>query len=198
MSVRMERVPKFHIFVHALIFRTYLLLVLAITFITLIIFAVAVFPFGLFLLICQWLLGKHYSFLIPPILDSTLCESLETMLIANRSFHSFTRDDTISIASDWEEIYLGSEKGGSTRIHSVIARSKLAELPNLVWLHGVGGTATLSFVLSGVIDKLANGFNIYAFDLPGFGRSTADSRLKFASGNCAKHQYVYFLPINGT
>lgn len=41
----------------------------------------------------------------------------------------------------------------------------------LLWLHGAGGTATLSFGLSGVIDRLGGEYDIYALDLPGFGRS---------------------------
>lgn len=46
--------------------------------------------------------------------------------------------------------------------------------PVLFWLHGVGGTAMLSFGLSGIIDQLGDEYDIYALDLPGFGRSTIE------------------------
>ena len=50
--------------------------------------------------------------------------------------------------------------------------SKIVEKPVLLWLHGAGGTATLSLGISGIIDRLVDEYDIYALDLPGFGRST--------------------------
>lgn len=55
-------------------------------------------------------------------------------------------------------------------LHSLIVRN--AGKPILIWLHGVGGTAALSFLHSNIIEKLADDFEIHALDLPGFGRST--------------------------
>jgi hypothetical protein len=52
--------------------------------------------------------------------------------------------------------------------------SSKPEKPVLFWLHGAGGTAMLSFGISGIIDRLADDYDIYALDLPGFGRSTID------------------------
>ena len=70
-------------------------------------------------------------------------------------------------------------------VHSVIINSinSSSRKPKktLVWLHGVGGTGTISFILSGIANKLANDFNIYCIDLPGFGRSTAPSSYKSAT-----------------
>ena len=60
-------------------------------------------------------------------------------------------------------------------VHSITVIDKdKKNKPNVLWIHGIGGTAALSFVCSGIIEKLAKDFNIYAIDLPGFGRSTID------------------------
>ena len=61
--------------------------------------------------------------------------------------------------------------------------SKIVEKPVLLWLHGAGGTATLSLGISGIIDRLVDEYDIYALDLPGFGRSTIhwkDKKTKLA------------------
>jgi hypothetical protein len=53
-------------------------------------------------------------------------------------------------------------------------KKKKRNKPVLFWLHGVGGTAMLSFGLSGIIDQLGDEYDIYALDLPGFGRSAIE------------------------
>ena len=91
------------------------------------------------------------------------------------------------IQSDWVdidiEIFPGTVR--SFKVHSLIVKShvesKVAVKPVLLWLHGTGGTAAISFAKSGIMGRLATDYDIYAVDLPGFGRSVAPQELKLAS-----------------
>lgn len=104
----------------------------------------------------------------PPVLSEVNCESCEKILL-----------DTIetsnsSVHSDWIALEIDEI---SISLHSIIGHLKVSDLktngkPALLWIHGVGGTAVLSMVKSGVLDRLTDTFNVFAIDLPGFGRST--------------------------
>ena len=100
-----------------------------------------------------------------PVLDFSLCNSFEAELIADHSTKSQ------NIQNDWCTVFVDKK---SILLHSVIAQFNNEKIvkKNVLWLHGVGGTATFSFVLSGVMSRLADTYNVYAVDLPGFGRST--------------------------
>jgi pimeloyl-ACP methyl ester carboxylesterase len=109
-----------------------------------------------------------------PALDFDLCNSFETKLISDNSTHR-------NIRNDWCEVFIDKK---SILLHSVISKSvnKYVTKKNILWLHGVGGTATFSFVLSGVMNRLADTYNVYAVDLPGFGRSTLPAGSRSLSG----------------
>src|SRR5207253_709581 len=82
-----------------------------------------------------------------------------------------------SIQSDWITLDID---GVVISLHSIVGVLKGTTYtsnnkPHILWLHGVGGTATLSMVKSGVLDRLTKDFNVFAVDLPGFGRSTLPS-----------------------
>lgn len=82
--------------------------------------------------------------------------------------------DDGSIPANRDEIE-NEKKSRSTETRQKKGKSALKpEKPVLFWLHGAGGTAMLSFGISGIIDRLADDYDIYALDLPGFGRSTID------------------------
>lgn len=87
------------------------------------------------------------------------------------------------IESSWDEIEIAGVKGKFS-LHTLITRSKTrsAENPNLVWLHGVGGSAAISFAISGIMGRLVDHYNIYCLDLPGFGRSTAPHQFSMMEG----------------
>ena len=191
-KLRTELVPLFRTVAYAFISRISFSLGFVFIFILFLLIAIVLLPFSILLLIRQ-LLGSQQSadieisLPVQPVLDRNVCESLENNLILKRSFKSPIFDENATINGDWEVLPSESGRRGVTKIHSIIARStrlpKNSSLrPNLVWLHGVGGTATLSFVLSGIIDRIVDDFNVYAVDMPGFGRSTADQSLKWSTG----------------
>ena len=74
---------------------------------------------------------------------------------------------------------------------------KVGSKPILLWLHGAGGTATLSFGISGIIDRLGSEYDIYALDLPGFGRSTihwnGSTKVENISGEIFFYEFRVFI-----
>lgn len=113
--------------------------------------------------------------------SSDIVESLERMVLQNSC-------GDIEIISDWSDFEIDILSGTKRMfsVHSIIvksnyAKSTIAKKPVLIWLHGTGGTATLSLAASGVIRRLSDAYDIYAIDLPGFGRSIAPSELKSAT-----------------
>jgi pimeloyl-ACP methyl ester carboxylesterase len=149
-----------------------------------------------------WTLCGSDDFLhVPPKLSSELCDSLELKVIAEYVSHSE------SVKSDWVSLDVELKPGlnGTFQVHSLIISSsspstttagadlsnegdyKDIELceegkPALLWIHGIGSSAALSFGITGVIDRLLDTYDIYALDLPGFGRSTAPVELKRMKG----------------
>lgn len=77
------------------------------------------------------------------------------------------------IINDW--INIPDCHGEIANIHSLIIKQKVDERkgnkPTLLFLHGFGGTAAISFIQSKMISHLYKQFDVYAVDLPGFGRS---------------------------
>jgi hypothetical protein len=104
--------------------------------------------------------------------DRVICNQYETNMIATR-----IKDEFLIVYNDWVGIKYDQDV---FNIHSLVIVSSVNTnpKPTLLWLHGVGGTGAMSIVLSGIADKLAHHFDIYAVDLPGFGRSTAPAHYK--------------------
>ena len=89
------------------------------------------------------------------------------------------------MTSDWMAFDIKIDRFETIHVdlHSIIATSGSSKgKPKLIWFHGVGGTALISFGLSGVLDRLVATYDIYAIDLPGFGRSTGSHSLRNMSG----------------
>ena len=82
------------------------------------------------------------------IFDEAICSRYENNLIAS----SIQGGDLI-VYNDWVEVMHDHQV---FRVHSVIVNSlsNTKRKPPLVWLHGVGGTGTISFILSG--EEFAN------------------------------------------
>ena len=73
-------------------------------------------------------------------------------------------------------------------IHSLILNSSNHK-ENILYIHGFGSTAFISLIKSGLNKYLTN-YNIYAIDLPGFGRSTfKDQNLNFFKSNLKHIDY---------
>ena len=106
-----------------------------------------------------------------------VCEQYENNLIA-----SSIKTSNLIVYNDWIKL---THAGDTFNVHSVIingiSKTSRKSKKTIVWLHGVGGTGAISFVLSGIANKLADEFDIYCIDLPGFGRSTAPISYKHAS-----------------
>jgi hypothetical protein len=68
----------------------------------------------------------------------------------------------------------GAVSGKRTNMEEKVKEDVKPSKPVLFWLHGAGGSAILSFGISGIIDRLVDDYDIYALDLPGFGRSTIE------------------------
>ena len=68
----------------------------------------------------------------------------------------------------------GTVSGKRTNMEEKVKEDVKPSKPVLFWLHGAGGSAILSFGISGIIDRLVDDYDIYALDLPGFGRSTIE------------------------
>lgn len=139
--------------------------------------------------LCKTLLGKgtHAKF------GKDVCERYENNLIA-----SSISSSNFIVYNDWINV---THRDDTFHVHSVIINNMTCTSrrpkKTLVWIHGVGGTGTISFILSGIANKLADDFNIYCVDLPGFGRSTAPSSYKNATRNeieemmsCVIHEYI--------
>ena len=76
-------------------------------------------------------------------------------------------------------------------MHSLIGiNNNCDNKPNIVLLHGYGGSSAISFCLSGVIQRLGNKFHIYAIDLPGFGRTVLPATVINHKGNNNRY-YMY-------
>ena len=88
---------------------------------------------------------------------------------AKKSKYENTKSDGSEVANKKK---IEKLKKNSKIDHGCERDSKILEKPALLWLHGAGGTATLSLGISGIIDRLVDEYDIYALDLPGFGRST--------------------------
>ncbi len=98
-----------------------------------------------------------------------ICNKLELEIIESRNIN-------MDIKHQWNDInvFVGN-KIIKSNIHSlVITNKKKIKKPTLIWIHGIGGTSTFSFILSGLGEKLVEDFDIHAIDLPGFGRSTLE------------------------
>jgi hypothetical protein len=131
------------------------------------------------------------SIIAPPKLSLQLCDKLEERLIRERSF-SFPIEDSVSIVSLTDEYKLGEQpiprKAGTfVSIHSLVVEKKIPgrsqNVPNLLWIHGVGGTAAMSLVMSGVADRIAGDFKIFAIDMPAMGRSQVENSALDLTGN---------------
>ena len=113
----------------------------------------------------------------PAKFGKDICERYENNLIA-----SSIKTSNLIVYNDWINVTHGDE---SFHVHSVIINSVAStsrrSKKTIVWLHGVGGTGTISFILSGIANKLVDDFDIYCIDLPGFGRSTTPSSYKHAT-----------------
>ena len=68
----------------------------------------------------------------------------------------------------------GTMSGKRIKLEDKIKENLKPSKPVLFWLHGAGGTAILSFGISGIMDRLVDDYDVYALDLPGFGRSTIE------------------------
>jgi pimeloyl-ACP methyl ester carboxylesterase len=113
-------------------------------------------------------------------LSTEICDSLEREIIAN-----YAVVKKLSLGDDFISLKVANE---FVDIHSVIMKN--TGKPKLFWIHGVGGTATISFVLSHIMHKLREDFEIYAFDLPGFGRSSCPQRFKSATVEEVEDFYI--------
>lgn len=116
-------------------------------------------------------------------LECDKAESCSAYIHSKDDENSMNVSDAGSISSSENDHKKKSRRTDSRRKKS----TSKPEKPVLFWLHGAGGTAMLSFGISGIIDRLADDYDIYALDLPGFGRSTIDwpnkNSLRDATGN---------------
>ena len=92
-----------------------------------------------------------------------------------------TKNNTKSIKGTKEKNTVNSQK----------INIEINQKPVLLWLHGAGGTAALSFGLSGIIDRLGEEYDIYALDLPGFGRSTINWKDRKTKLNDIKGMFFF-------
>lgn len=87
----------------------------------------------------------------------------------------------LEFMEDWIELTIEND---IIRIHSIISKSEVntnENKPNLLWIHGFGGSAAMSLYKSEVASRISVHFNIYGIDLPGFGRSVLPSSYKCES-----------------
>lgn len=131
----------------------------------LLLFTIIVLCLPVLLLYCISLTLQNKSF---PTLSTHDCNIKEDALLRQCQLVNS------KIVSDWMKL---SVSGISVELHSIIGTAINSEYSsnnknNILWIHGVGGTATMSFVKSGVLGRLVDEFNVFALDLPGFGRST--------------------------
>lgn len=171
----------------ALCFRLVVILLASVFVVAFFVTSILLSPIFLWTFFSQYFFKKFNS---PPILSRKSCDNLEAQLVETRKFSDpNVNTRNVSIVSDWMSVKVNLANGTckNFEIHSIVAESKSKDgslaKPILLWIHGVGGTAVMSFVLSGIIDRIADDFDVYAIDLPGMGRSTADPFFKEAPGS---------------
>ena len=84
------------------------------------------------------------------------------------------------VKSCWSNVEVRGESWEAHYIHQVDARNNYS---NIILLHGYGTSAVLSW--RSILPRLATNYNVYAIDLPGFGRSIAARSLYDASSSNA-------------
>ncbi len=79
-----------------------------------------------------------------------------------------------NLSSHWIDVEVDQEEWS---VHYIRTRNELLDpnKQNLVLLHGYGATSTLTWRVT--IPHLLDKFNIFAIDMPGFGRSPATNKL---------------------
>lgn len=142
--------------------------------------------------------NKSENYIILPRLDQITCNEIESYLLdaKNVKYSDTLNDNTIKFISDWQTIDIeichtsNSAIYKSIELHSIIAihqanvsSTKICKKPSLIWLHGVGGSALLSLILSGIVDRVASQYDaVYAIDLPGMGRSITPRECRSMTG----------------
>ena len=152
------------------------LIFVTLCFIVLLLFLILSPFLSLYLLLSNFLNLRH------PTLCRKSCDLLEAEVIESRK----CAKSGVNIASKWRNYRIKFGSSGiisDFSIHSLEVKrdersSNSREKPIIVWLHGVGSTATLSLVLSGIADQISDEFDVYAMDLPMMGRSVAPDCLR--------------------
>ena len=84
----------------------------------------------------------------------------------------------------------GMLSGKRIKLEDKIKENLKPPKPVLFWLHGAGGTAILSFGISGIMDRLVDDYDVYALDLPGFGRSTIECSGRDSMNNASGRRWM--------
>ena len=164
-------------FFDALIFKTFLSVCLLFLLFLLAIISLVLAIIVSLLQIYNILTGNY-----PPAyaLSPDICNAFEREIIAN-----YAAEKKLNLEDDYITIKVATYR---VDIHSVILKN--LDKPKLFWIHGVGSTAAISFVLSDIMHKLKKDFEIYAFDLPGFGRSSCPQHFKGATAEEVEDFYL--------
>lgn len=108
-----------------------------------------------------------------PIRFSTeLCDLLEQTALSSVT--------SLQIPSVWDTVSLNlsfCKLPVEVDIHSLYTPSTRDDSNVLLWIHGTGSSAAISFGMNTLFDRLQDTYTVYAIDLPGFGRSTAPSAI---------------------
>lgn len=180
----------------AVIFRSLIVFCLALLTVFICLYAVVLSPLCLvYLILCHFDAQKTSSSAAKrtyfmPVLSAENFNLIENQLIATRKLPC--EDDT-EILNDWMNIEVDIDIYGvkvkkTFKIHSIIGKSNSAgskpgtDKPILVWFHGVGSSAMTSCLCNGLMDRLVNHYDVYAIDIPMWGRSIAPQELMLATG----------------
>ena len=88
---------------------------------------------------------------------------------------------SLKITSSWDKFnfFLVSHHDVEIDVHSLHCPSseENCQASTLLWIHGTGSSAAISFGMNSIFDRLHKSYHVYAIDLPGFGRSSAPTSI---------------------
>ena len=87
---------------------------------------------------------------------------------------------SLKITSSWDKFHFKvSHHDVEIDLHSLHCPSSEENCParTLLWIHGTGSSAAISFGMNSIFDRLHKSYHVYAIDLPGFGRSSAPTSI---------------------